>query len=100
MIDKYIKHIKGTLEFYGVNPDELKIMVKENKIIFLYNSHFSLISLNLLNFLGKEGMKFDLALSAYEDDDFEKDKIDGIQITVEIDELKKMENYLIDYKSH
>lgn len=26
-----------------------------------------------------------------------KDKIDGIQITVEIDELKKMENYLIDY---
>ena len=50
MIDKYIKHIKGTLEFYGVNPDELKIMVKENKVIFLYNSHFSLISLNLLNF--------------------------------------------------
>lgn len=100
MIDKYIKHIKGTLEFYGVNPDELKIMVKENKIIFLYNSHFSLISLNLLNFLGKEGIKFDLALSAAEDDDFEKDKIDGIQITVEIDELKKMKNYLIDYKSH
>ena len=33
MIDKYIKHIKGILEFYGVNPDELKIMVKENKII-------------------------------------------------------------------
>lgn len=98
MIDKYIKHIKGTLEFDGVNPDELKIMVKENKVIFLYNSHFSLISLNLLNFLGKEGMKFDLSLSADEYGDFEKDKIDGIQITVEIDELKKMEDYLIDYK--
>lgn len=45
-------------------------------------------------------MKFDLALSADEEDDFKKDKIDGIQITVEIDELKKMENYLVDYKSH
>lgn len=100
MIDRYIKHIKGSLKFDGVNPDELKIMVKENKVIFLYNSHFSLISLDLLNFLGKEGMKFDLALSADEYDDFEKDKIDGIQITVEIDELKKMEKYLIDYKSH
>lgn len=74
-------------------------MVKENKVIFLYNSYFSLISLNLLNFLGKEGIKFDLSLSAGEEDDFEKDNIDGIQITVEIDELKKMENYLINYKS-
>ena len=60
----------------------------------------SLVSLNLLNFLGKEGLKFDLALSADEEDDFKKDKIDGVQITVKIDELKKMENYLVDYKSH
>ena len=95
MIDRYIKHIKGTLEFRGVNPDELKIMVKENKMIFLYNSHFSLISLDLLNFLGKEGMKFDFVLSGVEEEDFENDKINGIQITVELEELHKMDDYLI-----
>lgn len=98
MVDKYINHIKKTLEFSGVNPDELQIMVKYNKMIFIYESHFSLISLDLLNFLGKEGMKFDFSLSGVEEEDFENDKIDGIQITVELEELQKMEDYLLDFK--
>ena len=95
MVDKYINHINKILEFSGVNPDELQIMVKRNKIIFIYESHFSLISLNLLNFLGKEGMKFDFVLSGVEEEDFENDKINGIQITVELEELHKMDDYLI-----
>lgn len=95
MVDKYINHINKILEFSGLNPDELQIMVKHNKIIFIYESHFSLISLNLLNFLGKEGMKFDFVLSGVEEEDFENDKINGIQITVELEELHKMDDYLI-----
>ena len=98
MVDKYIGHINKILEFSGVNPDELQIMVKYNKMIFIYESHFSLISLSLLNFLGREGMKFDFALSGVEEEDFENDKINGIQITVELEELQKMEDYLLDLK--
>lgn len=64
MIDKYINHIRGIVKFDGVDPDELEIMVKDDKMIFLYESHFSLISMSLLNFLGKEGMKFDFVLGA------------------------------------
>ncbi len=64
MIDKYINHIRGLVKFNGVDPDELEIIVKDDKIIFLYESHFSLI----------------------------------IQITVDIGELSKMNNYLIDFK--
>lgn len=98
MIDKYINHIRGIVKFDGVDPDELEIMVKDDKMIFLYESHFSLISINLLNFLGKEGMKFDFVLGANSEKDFAKDKIDSIQITVDIGELSKMNNYLIDFK--
>lgn len=54
MIDKYINHIRGLVKFNGVDPDELEIIVKDDKIIFLYESHFSLISMSILNFLGKE----------------------------------------------
>lgn len=98
MIDKYINHIKGIVKFDGVDPDELEIMVKDDKMIFLYESHFSLISLSLLNFLGKEGMKFDFVLGADYQEDFAKDKINSIQITVDIGELSKMNEYLIDFK--
>ena len=98
MIDKYINHIKGIVKFDGVDPDELEIMVKDDKMIFLYESHFSLISMNLLNFLGKEGMKFDFVLGADSYEDFAKDKINSIQITVDIGELEKMNDYLICFK--
>lgn len=98
MIDKYINHIRGLVKFNGVDTDELEIIVKDDKIIFLYESHFSLISMSLLNFLGKEGMKFDFVLGADCEEDFAKDKIDSIQITVDIGELSKMNNYLIDFK--
>lgn len=36
MIDKYINHIRGLVKFNGVDPDELEIIVKDDKIIFLY----------------------------------------------------------------
>ncbi len=98
MIDKYINHVRGLVKFNGVNPDELEIMVKDNKMIFLYESHFSLISMSLLNFLGKEGIKFDFVLGADCEEDFAKDKINSIQITVDIGELEKMNDYLIDFK--
>ena len=73
-------------------------MVKDDKMIFLYENHFSLISMNLLNFLGKEGMKFDFVLGADSYEDFAKDEVDSIQITVDIGELSKMNKYLIDFK--
>lgn len=98
MIDKYINHIRGLVKFNGVDPDELEIIVKDDKIIFLYESHFFLISMSLLNFLGKEGTKFDFVLGADSEEDFAKDKINSIQITVDIGELSKMNNYLIDFK--